>query len=239
MSTVSLQDLLGLRREPIGLAFVEAIPAGLPRVDRSASAGCAYWTLAAEGHIFYTLAEDHYGCPIGAFTHGLDLPTTLANDLQNSVQTMLQLGYLRPDEPSALPRLQRSYQAIIYSPLHLAPVPAEVVIVTGEARSLMLLAEAVQLIGLDAGTISGRPGCGMIAQVLQGQRAVTNLGCIGNRVYTRIADDEFYLAFPGSRLSEIEHALERILEANRQLEQQHRQRCQTPAVLSGMMTERQ
>jgi hypothetical protein len=27
-------------------------------------AGCGYWRRAAEGEVFYTVADDHKGCPV-------------------------------------------------------------------------------------------------------------------------------------------------------------------------------
>ena len=54
--------------------FQASVPADLQGVGAAGPSGCTYWKLAAEGKIFYTEAADHYNCPIGSFTHGIDLP---------------------------------------------------------------------------------------------------------------------------------------------------------------------
>lgn len=226
-----LKPLDNLKYDPIGVAFLDGIPTRLKRIDRSTPAGCSYWTLAACGQCFYTTPEDHYGCPIGAHTHGLESPPEVA-DLQSTVQTMLSLKYLHPEEPSALPRVTRPYTVIVYGPLDAMPVPADIVIVIGSAKTLMLLNEAARQIGLPSDTLMGRPGCGMIPQVLNTQRAVTNLGCIGNRVYTGIADDEFYFAFPGQKLSEIVDSLRVIAHANQELGRYHEERRRMAGAVS-------
>jgi uncharacterized protein (DUF169 family) len=51
------------------------------------------------------------------------------------------------------------------------------------------------------------------------------VGCIGNRVYTGLADDELYAALPGSQLDAIIQKLATIVHANRELEQFHRSRA--------------
>jgi uncharacterized protein (DUF169 family) len=224
MSNSSLKEILALEREPVGITFFDTVPADLPRVDRQAVSSCAYWAAAAAGKTFYTLPEDLFGCPIGAVVHGLQLPPSLMTELQTTLQTMLTLDYLRPDEPAALPRVQRSYQAVVFSPLSSMMVPADVVIVIGKATTLMTLREAAARIDLLADTVTGRPSCGMIPRVLDTQRAVTNLGCVGNRVYTGIGADEFYFAFPGRKLPELMESLQLIQRANQELKNYHQSR---------------
>ena len=46
---------------------------------------------------------------------------------------------------------------------------------------------------------------------------VASLGCIGNRVYTGLAEDELYVAVPGAHLSEVADALDVIASANAEL----------------------
>jgi len=49
-----LSELLGPGMPPVAVAFRATPPAGVGRVERAGPAGCAYWRLAAEGHVFYT-----------------------------------------------------------------------------------------------------------------------------------------------------------------------------------------
>src|SRR5262249_61832254 len=79
--------LLALGSARVGIAFRPSAPAGIPRVERPGPAGCAYWTAAAEGAVFYTEASDHYNCPVGAYTHGVELPAERAADLHHAIGT--------------------------------------------------------------------------------------------------------------------------------------------------------
>ena len=89
-----MNELLGLRRQAVAVKFQQSAPAGMPRIDETAVSGCSYWKLAAEGRTFYTEAVDHFGCPLGAHTHGIDLPEDTAKELEGLVGTMVELQYI-------------------------------------------------------------------------------------------------------------------------------------------------
>ena len=67
-------------------------------------------------------------------------------------------------------------------------------------------------------------GMMMIPAALARPDGVTSLGCIGNRVYTELGDDELYFTIPGSRVGEVVERLETVLHANRELERYHQGR---------------
>jgi uncharacterized protein (DUF169 family) len=230
-SAEQLQDLLQLRTAPVAVAFRDAPPANLPRMTAAAPSGCTFWKRAAAGHAFYTEVSDHYNCSIGAYTHGVDLPPAQANELQGVLETMFQLSYLRPEEVPDIPRRQGKLGVALYAPLATAPFEPEVVLVCGNAKQIMLLAEAAQAAGAGALTpLMGRPSCAVIPTVLQTQRSAASLGCIGNRVYTDMADDELYFALPGGQLGRVVEKLAAIVNANRELEKYHRARLATVGV---------
>jgi uncharacterized protein (DUF169 family) len=221
-----LRDLLQLRSAPVALAFQDAPPANLPHVAAAAPSGCTFWKRAAAGQAFYTEAPDHYNCPIGAYTHGVDLPPAQAKELQGVLETMVQLSYLRPEEVTGIPRRQGKFGVALYAPLATAPFEPEVVLVCGNAKQIMLLAEAAQAAGAGAeAPLLGRPTCAAVPTALQTQRSAASLGCIGNRVYTEMADDELYFALPGKELSAVVEKLATIVNANRELESYHRARA--------------
>ncbi|HEY7152768.1 MAG TPA: DUF169 domain-containing protein [Gemmataceae bacterium] len=220
-----LQDLLQLRTAPVALAFQDTPPANLPRMDAAAPSSCTFWKRAAAGQAFYTEVSDHYNCPIGAYTHGIDLPPTRAKELQDVLETMIELGYLRPEEVPGIPRRQGKLGVALYAPLATAPFEPEVVLVCGNAKQIMLLTEAAQVAGVGAeAPLMGRPTCAAVPTVLQTQRSAASLGCIGNRVYTEMADDELYFALPGGQLDRVVVKLAAIVNANRELESYHRAR---------------
>ena len=68
----------------------------------------------------------------------------------------------------------------------------------------------------------GRPTCAFVPEVLRTGQGVASLGCIGNRVYTELADDEMYFALPGSVLGAVVAKLPAIVAANAELERYHR-----------------
>jgi uncharacterized protein (DUF169 family) len=220
-----LQDQLGLQSPPVALAFRTTPPANVPRVDAAGPSGCTYWKYAAQGKTFYTEAADHYNCPIGAYTHDVDLPPERAPELMQVLGTMFSLGYLRQEEVSCVPRRSEPFRVAVYAPLAEAPFDPDVILFRGNARQTMLLAEAAQAAGVAANGLLGRPTCAAIPQALQADAGVASLGCIGNRVYTEMADDELYYALPGKHLAAVTEKLASIINANRQLEQYHRARC--------------
>lgn len=223
-----LQDLLQLRTAPVALAFQDAPPANLPRMADAAPSGCTFWKRAAGGQAFYTEESDHYNCPIGAYTHGIDLPPMQAKELHGVLNTMIELSYLRPQEVPGIPRRQGKYGVTLYAPLATAPFEPEVVVVCGNAKQIMLLAEAAQAAGAGAeAPLMGRPTCAAIPMVLQTGRSAASLGCIGNRVYAQMSDDELYLALPGSQLDRVVEKLAAIIHANCELEKYHRVKLAT------------
>ena len=103
-AATQLAELLELERDPVAVAFLDTPPEGLPRTEQMAAAGCGYWRRAADGEAFYTEATDHYGCPIGAHTHGIDLPEEQGAELEDVIGTMVELEYLKMQEVAEIPR---------------------------------------------------------------------------------------------------------------------------------------
>jgi uncharacterized protein (DUF169 family) len=219
----NLEALLGLKTLPVALTFRDNPPANVPHVQKVAPSGCSYWKLAAEGQSFYTEAPDHYECPIGAYTHGIDLPPERAKELEGVVGTMVGLGYIRMEEVPGIPRRPGPFRVAVYAPLAKAVGEPDVVLVRGNARQMMLLAEAAQAagVGADSGLL-GRPTCAAIPAVLRSQRSAASLGCIGNRIYNGLADDEMYYALPGKQVAAVVDKLAMIVNANRELEKYHK-----------------
>ena len=222
----ALQSLPALLRPPVAVRFQPSPPKGIPRIDDSAASGCTYWKLAAGGRTFYTEADDHFGCPIGSHTHGIDLPEQVAGELQGLVGTMVKLEYIRMEEVPGIPQVEGPFGVAVYAPLSDAAFEPHAVLVCGNARQIMLLSEAAHAAGVATDTsMVGRPTCAAIPAVMQSGRTATNLGCIGNRVYTEIEDDELYFVIAGSQLDAVVDKLATIVNANRELEVFHRERA--------------
>lgn len=223
--TEKIQKLLDLKTSPVAMSFCDEPPEQMPHVEKAEASGCSYWRRAAEGESFYTEAADHYNCPIGCHTHNVELPEERAGELHGTLGLMGELGYIAMEEVPGIPRRQEPFRRAVYSPLKDAAEVPDVVIISGEPRQMMLLAEAAVAAGVGVkNAVMGRPTCAMIPAVMQEGRSMSSLGCIGNRVYTGLSDDEFYFALPGKHVQALVEKLETIVNANQALEEYHQQR---------------
>ena len=228
MSQNRLEQLLQLDTPPIAIAFVDAPPAGVARVAAPEPASCGYWRRASAGEVFFTLADDHKSCPVGAHTHNVPMTSSEQDELMGLVKTMVGLSYLKMEDVPKIPRRTEVLQTAVYSPLSRSPIPPDVVLVRGNARQLMLLAEAAEHAGV-AGTspAMGRPTCAALPEATNTSRTAASFGCVGNRVYTGAADTDAYFAIPGRHLDALERSLAVIVGANNALEEFHRNRVQS------------
>jgi len=210
---------LALKQRPVAVTFLDAEPAGVSKFSGTEPAGCSYWRLAAAGRTFYTVPADHFNCAVGAYTHNVQLPPDRVKETETMLGMMFDLGYVRPQEVPGIPRLPKEPAAIVYAPLGDTPVEPSVVLFAGKASSAMLLNEAALRAGASASLpLLGRPSC-MALPAAMAHGTVSTLGCIGNRVYTGIGEDDLYVAVPGSKLEGVSEALGIIKSANAALEE--------------------
>jgi len=218
------KEILDLRRRPVAVSFPAELPEGIEKFSGSQPAGCSFWRLAADGRTLATAPSDHYNCPIGSYTLNIPLPDGRAKELPAVLETMVSLGYLRMEEVPGIRVLPETPKNIVFAPLGDTPVSPDVVLFVAPAGKLMLLEEA----SIRAGSVSklpllARPTCMAIPAALA-HGMVTSAGCIGNRIYTEIGDDEMYAAIPGRALEQIARELETVESANLALAQYHRDR---------------
>jgi uncharacterized protein (DUF169 family) len=222
---VNFTELLTLRRPPVAMQFKDAAPDGIERIEKAAVSGCTYWHIAAQGRKFYTEAADHFGCAIGAHTHGVEMPASVAAELQGMIGTMVELQYIENAEVPSIPTRNGNFGVAIYGPLETFEESPDAVLFSGSARQMMLLAEAAHASGIACdSSMVGRPTCSAIPAVMRTGLSATNLGCIGNRVYTGLGDEELYFVVAGSQLGALGEKLAVIVNANVQLEQFHQNR---------------
>ena len=212
-----------LKKRPVAVKFLDAPPAGIEKFAGTEPSGCSFWRRAA-GKVFYTVPSDHYNCPIGSYTHNISLPSERANELEQTLGLMAQIGYVKMDEVPDIPRLPKEPRAIVYAPLGESPAEPDVVLFAGAASQIMLLHEAALRAGCAAALpILGRPTC-MALPAAMAYGSVVSSGCIGNRVYTGLGEGEMYVVVPGKDLSRVASELETVANANAQLAQYHQQR---------------
>jgi uncharacterized protein (DUF169 family) len=217
---------LGLTRRPVAIGFVDAPPGGVSKFTGSVPSGCAFWRLASEGRVFFTVPTDHYNCPIGSYTHNIPLPPDRVNELSDTLGLMADIGYVRMDEVPGIPVLPKTPAVVVYAALGDTPVEPDVVMFMGSAVSLMLLHEAAISAGVAANfNTLARPTCMAVPAALAGGMVVSS-GCVGNRVYTEIGEGELYAALSGKDLWKLADKARTIAAANAKLQDYHQARRQ-------------
>ena len=208
-----------LTRRPVAVAFLEAAPAEVEKFEGTEPSGCSFWRLAAGGRVFYTVPENHFNCAVGAYTHNIALSPEREKETEQTLKMMFDLGYVKPEEVPQIPRLAKAPAAIVYAPLGETPVAPDVVLFACKPSGAMLLSEAANRAGVGSGAPAlGRPTCMALPASLQ-RGAILSLGCIGNRVYTGLGEDEMYFVLRGADLGAVADALGVIRGANAALQE--------------------
>jgi uncharacterized protein (DUF169 family) len=201
-------------QRPVAVTFLDAPPSGVTKFQGSEPSGCSFWRLAANGRTFYTAPENHFNCAVGAYTHNISLSPGREKETEQTLKMMFDLSYLKPEEVPQIPRLANRPKVILYSPLSAATTVPDVVLFACKPAGAMLLQEAANRAGVGSGAPAlGRPTCMALPAALQ-HGTIVSLGCIGNRVYTGLAEDEMYVVVRGKDLAAVADALQTIESAN-------------------------
>ena len=105
----------------------------------------------------------------------------------------------------------------------------DVVIFAGRPSRLMRLQEASARAGAASQLpLLGRPTC-MALPAAMTHGSVMSTGCVGNRVYTDLGEDELYVMVPGRDLAGVAAAAAIVAAANATLHAYHRERQQATA----------
>lgn len=209
-----ISSAVKLQRRAVAVAFLDAPPAGIAKFEGSEPSGCSFWRLAAAGKSFYTVPENHFNCAVGAYTHNIPLSPAREKETEQTLKLMFDLGYVKPEEVPQIPRLPKTPVAIAYAPLGDATFAPDVALFACKPSGAMLLSEAALRSGVASGVpVLGRPTCMALPASLQGG-SISSLGCIGNRVYTGLCEDELYFVARAQDLAALAGALDVITEAN-------------------------
>ena len=221
----SLQEILGLAAPPIAIGFSDQPPAGLERWQGGAvPAGCVFWREAMKGRAFYTAPADHYNCAVGAYTHAISLPAERGSQLEDTVKFMALKGYLRMEEVPGIPTLEKSPAYISYAPIEDASFRHDLVLIAAKPSAAMLIYETALRSGAGGALANalGRPACAVLPLAAKTGAASLSLGCIGNRTFTGLPDDELYVCIPSGHWAKMLSSLTEIGKANSEMQQHYR-----------------
>jgi uncharacterized protein (DUF169 family) len=209
------KEILGLRRQPIKIGFLDAPPPSLARWSGGpVAAGCVFWDRAMDGKSFYTLPADHWNCAIGSHTHKINLPADRAGELSATIGFMVETRYLDPAEVPSIPTLDKAPGAVAYAPASSDAFKADVVLMAVTPAQATLVFEAALKAGIARGETgaSSRPSCAILPASAQSEIMHLSFGCRGNRTFTTVGDEEMYVAIPGARWDEF---IDRLVEVRR------------------------
>lgn len=207
-----LADAILPTAPPIAITFSEGRPEGVAPFDAPmppptadgrtgrVPAGCVFWMHGTEG-TFSTVAEDHRNCSVGSWTHGfIPLEEAAAN---GDVATLMETGWVTMDMVPHIPTVQERPGAITYGPLAESPVDPDVVLIRLNAKSLMVLKDA-----LPAMKVEGKPQCHIVAMAKEHGEVAASVGCALSRVRTGMPSTDHTCAIPASKLVEVIDAIE-------------------------------
>jgi uncharacterized protein (DUF169 family) len=210
-----VKEILGLRRLPIKVGFLDAPPPSLARWSGGpVAAGCVFWDRAMDGKSFYTLPADHWNCAVGSHTHNIGLPADRGNELAATIGFMVETRYLDPAEVAGIPTLDRPPGAVAYAPANSEAFKADVVLLAVNAAQSTLVFEAALKAGIARGSAAAtsRPSCAILPASAKTELITVSFGCKGNRTFTTVGDDEMYVAIPGARWDDF---VDRLIEVQR------------------------
>ena len=213
---------LGFVHTPVAIAFLKDAPSGVRHYSEAAPSACTFWK-AAERGLFYTTAEDHYNCPIGAITQGFQIPQPVADQALSLIGMMGKLSYLEAAEADKVPVVEKQHNVVVYGPLKdFGQIQPDVVLVICTPFQAMMVSEASGAVSWGTGAESrtlGRPACAAIPSSLKSGQTTVSMACMGARTFAAIKEEELLVAIPAAALPKLESQLPIILDANVSMKQ--------------------
>lgn len=224
----SLVRDLRLKRAPIGIAFHKSPPAGVARYTDAVPSACAFWK-AAETRLFYTTAEDHYNCPIGAITQGFPIPQPVGEKAMSLIEQMGKIAYFEAAEAQNVPKVEKDHSVAVYGALsEFSEFQPDLVLFVATPYQAMLISEmtgSVEWSAQATGRVHGRPACAVIPSALSAGASSVSVGCTGARTFAEIRENEMLVAVPAPRLPALAERLPIILRANASMKDYYREQA--------------
>lgn len=210
----TLTDALQLVLPPVGVAFADALPDGIPPFKGRVAAGCRFWQEGTKA-VFATTAGDHDLCGIGTYTHNLEATPAHEAERGEALKVFADLGYVRQEDLPLIPVLSRRPKHVIYGPLERLPLAPDVVLLFVCPDQTLVLSEASQQMEAGLPPAMGRPACAIVPQAANSGRTALSLGCCGARAYIdAFTPDTALYAVPGARLEAFTERVATLARAN-------------------------
>lgn len=211
-----LKTLLGLKGSPVAVRLIKErseIPAGTPELKEKVR-HCEMVQKARNGDVFYATKEQH-ACAGGAGALGIvETPEKIKTG-----EFYFGLGRFKTPESAkktmdAVPRTNKQFVASLYAPLEKAGFKPDVIVVIGNPKQLLKIAQSniYEKGGRNNVSFSGiQSVCAdAVAQPYNTNEMNASFGCDGSRKFAKIADDELVVGIPASKLEGLVEALEKI-----------------------------
>lgn len=211
-----LKSILGLKGSPVAVKLIKAkeeIPAGTAQLDTKIR-HCEMIQKARGGDVFYATNEQH-ACAGGAGAIGVgETPEKIKTG-----EFYYSLGRFKTLEAAKktmeqVPRTGEKFLATLYAPLEKADFKPDVVVIIGNPKQVLKLAQSNIYYegGRNTVDFAGIQSlCGdAVAKPYKTQMVNVTFGCDGSRKYAKIADDEAIIGIPAARVESLVNALEII-----------------------------
>jgi uncharacterized protein (DUF169 family) len=211
-----LKTLLGLKGSPVAVKLVakrEDIPAGVPELKEKLR-HCEMVQKARHGDVFYATKEQH-ACAGGAGALGVaETPEKIKTG-----EFYFGLGRFKTLESAkktmeAVPRTGKRFVASMYAPLEKASFKPDVLVVIGNPKQMLRIAQSniYEKGGRNTVSFSGIQSlcADAVAQPYNTGELNATFGCDGSRKNAKIADDELIVGIPMAKLEGVVEALEAV-----------------------------
>lgn len=221
-----LKKYLGLSGSPVAVKLAKSpdeLPEGIEEIGEEMRHCQMVLKARNEGDIFYATAKRHL-CMGGAWAIGLrELTGSLKSgefyyklgkfgSWASSLRTMQQVPHVHLPGELAPPT-----HATVYAPLEKTPFDPHVIVIFGQPRMMLKLAQALLY------RTGGRLNFSMagiqsvcadtVALPYMTGAANFSMGCDGSRKFSGIPDDEMVMGFPAEMLTEVADAVQTVTGA--------------------------
>jgi uncharacterized protein (DUF169 family) len=200
-----LEDLLGLAVPPVGIAFLNHVPAGIGRIGRimppatadgrtgAVAASCVFWVEGTQ-RLFATTAEDHGNCSVGGLTHGFKTMAEIAHNAD--VAALCETGWVTPEAVAKIAVVREKPTSVVYGSLRDMSAEPSVILLRLNGKQQMLLHDAWPSLRFE-----GKPQCHIIPIAKESGEIAVSVGCMLSRVRTGMSNNQVTCAIPANRVA--------------------------------------